>query len=110
MIDAGGETKLEVLIDNLAGNAAHVLVADAAIVGTLRSGGVSVFGEAERSAILVEEVLLFEADPEVGIVFDGGAGVGGVGGAIRMHDFAQNEVAVLAGGVGIKSHGLQNAV
>ena len=98
------------LINNLTSNAAHVLVADAAVIGTLWRGGVAILREAERTSILVEEVLLFEADPEVGIVFDGGAGVGGVGGAIRMHDFAQNEVAVLAGGVGIKSHGLQNAV
>ena len=110
VIDAGGKTEFEVLIDNLTGNAAHVLVADAAVVGTLRSGGMTVLREAERTAVLVKEVLLFEADPEVWIVFDGGAGVGGVGGAIRMHDFAQNEVAVFAGGVWIESHRLQNAV
>jgi hypothetical protein len=71
---------------------------------------VSVLGEAERASILVEEVLLLKTNPEVGVVFNGGTKIGGVRGAVRMHDFAQNEITILAGSVWIKGDRLQDAV
>ena len=109
VVDAGVEAEVEVLFDDGAGDAAHVLVADAAVVGALRAG-VAVLREAERTAVLVEEVLLLEAEPDIRIVRSGGAHVGGVRRAIGVHDFAQHDVGVLAGRVGIESHRLQNAV
>src|SRR5271157_3017931 len=54
MIDTGGETQFQVLLDELARQAAHIFVANAAVVRSLRSGGMSVLGEAERTPVLVE--------------------------------------------------------
>ena len=70
----------------------------------------AVFREAQRTAVLIEEIFLLEADPQVGIVLDGGAHVGRMRRAIGMHDFAENDVTVLARCIGIQSHGLQDAV
>ena len=70
----------------------------------------AVFREAERTPILIEEVFLLKANPQVGIVLDGGAHIGGMRRAIRVHHFAQNDVGVLAACIGIQSHRLQNAV
>jgi hypothetical protein len=110
VVDSGGETELKVLIDDLPGNVTHVFVADAAIVWSLGSAGVAVLGEAERTSILVEEVLLLKANPEVWVVLNGGAHISGVRGTVRMHDFAQNEITIFAGSVGIKGDRLQDAV
>src|SRR5450432_359690 len=96
--------------DNLAGLAAHVLVADAAVVRALRSGGITVLREAERAAVLIEEIFLLEANPQIGIILDGGAHVGGMRRAVGVHDLAENDVAVVAGAVRVESHRLQNAV
>ena len=68
------------------------------------------FREAERTPILIEEIFLLKTDPQVGIVLDRGAHVGGMRGAIGVHDFAQDDISVLAAGIRIQSHGLQNAV
>ena len=110
MIDAGGKTKFPVFLDDLPGQAAHVLVADAAVVGALGSSRMAVFREAERTPILEEKVLLLKTNPQVGIVLDGGARIGGMRRAIGVHDFAQNDISVLAACIGIQSHRLQHAV
>jgi hypothetical protein len=78
VVDAGGETKLPVLFYDLAGNIAHVLVANAAIVGTLGNIRVASLWEAKRTPILIKEVLLLQAHPKVRIVLDRRAVVGGV--------------------------------
>ena len=70
----------------------------------------AVLREAERAPVLIQEVLLLETNPEVRIVLDGGAIVGGVRGAVRVHDFAENDKRVLAAGIGIEGHRMQNAV
>ncbi len=90
-------------------NRAHVLVAYAAVVGALRTG-VAVPGEAKRAAVLVEEVLLLKAHPEIGIVLNRSARVCRMWRAVRMHHFAQYDVSILATCVRVQSHRLQNAV
>ena len=110
VIDAGGKTEFEVLFDDGAGQAAHVFVADAAVIRALRSSRVSLFREAERTTVFVEEVFLLKTNPQVRIVLDGCAHVGRVRGAIGVHDFAKNDVGVFAAGIGIQRHGFQHAV
>ena len=74
-VDAGVEADVDVLLDDLAGDVADVLVADAGVVRTLRTG-IAVLREAQRPAVLVQEVLLLEADPQAFVVVrDGGAEV-----------------------------------
>ena len=82
MVDAGRVTKLQVFVDDFPGDATHIFVANTAVVGALGSGRVAVFREAQRTPILVEEVFLLEPDPQVWIVFDCGARVGGMRGTV----------------------------
>src|SRR6185503_4754734 len=62
VVDAGGETEVEMLFHDLAGGITDVLIADAGIVRALR-GGVTADREAERTTVLVEEIFLLEAEP-----------------------------------------------
>src|SRR6185437_5845313 len=110
MVDAGLEAELEVLLDDLAGDRADVLEADAGVVGALRRR-VTVLGEAERAAVLVEEILLFEAEPGGFVIEDGGALVRRMRSlAVRHHDFAHDQRAVLARAVRKHRDRLEDAV
>ncbi len=82
MVDAGREAEVEMLFDDLAGDVADVGVADAGVVRTLRRR-ITRRREAERTAVLVEEVFLLEAEPGAAVVEDGGALVGGDAGSCR---------------------------
>src|SRR5580658_10445279 len=97
MVDPGGQTKLPVFVDYLAGDAAHIFVANAAVIGALRSIRVAVFRKTKWTPVFKEEIFLLQANPQVGIVLDGSARVGGMRSAIRVHHFAQNDIRILAG-------------
>src|SRR5579872_688905 len=64
VIDAGGKTEVPVFFDDLASAAAHVLVANPAVVGSLRRTRVAVLRETEGTPILKQEVLLLKTNPQ----------------------------------------------
>src|SRR5581483_6964248 len=110
VIDPGGEAEVEMLFDDLARDVADVLVADAGIVRTLRRW-VARRREAERAAVLVEEIFLLEAEPGVGIIDDGGALVRGMRRlAVRHHYLAHDEDAVGPRPVRIDRDRLEHAI
>ena len=110
VVDAGSEAEVEMLFDDLAGDAADVRVADAGVIRALRRR-IACGREAERTAVLVEEVFLLEAEPGACVVEDGGALVRGVRGlAVGHHDFAHHQRAVVARGVRIDRDRLQHAI
>src|SRR5260370_8641845 len=109
MVDASGETELQVLFDDLTGHAAHVFVANAAVVWALRTR-VTFLREAQRTPVFIEEVLLLKTNPQVRVVLDGSACVGGMRGAIRVHDFTKNDISVFAASIRIQSHRFYHAV
>ena len=104
---AGLEAGVEVLFDQVATDA--VLDADRAVIRSLR-GRVAVLGEAEGLAVLGQRVLLLEAEPQVGVVFEAPAEVARVNRSVRREDFAHNERSVLAERVLDDADGLQQAV
>ena len=110
VVDAGFEAEIEVLFNDFAGNRTDILEADAGVIRTLRSR-VTLFREAERAAVLVEEVFLLETEPCIFVVEDGCAAVRRMrGDAIGHHDFAHDECTIGAGRVGIDRDGLQHAI
>gem|GEM_PF-4061957 len=99
MIDAGVQTDAEMLLDNLAGNITNILGANTCIVRPLRSW-IAALGEAKRPAVFIEEEFLLKSEPRARIVENGGAGIRGVrSDAVRHHNFAHDENAILSGGV-----------
>ena len=111
VVDARIETLFEVLFDDFAGDVTDGLVANTRVVFTLRVGEPTPLWEAKGSAIFVEEIFLLEAEPSAGVVQDGCASVALVRShTIGHHHFAHHQSAVLAGGVGINSHRLQDTV
>ena len=110
VIDAGREADVEVLVDDGAGDAADIRVTHTAVILTLRIR-IATGREAERKAVFHEEILLLESEPRGLLIEDGRAGVGRMRGlAVRHHDFAHDDGAVLAGGVRIDGHWLEHAV
>ena len=67
VVDAGLQAQLEVFLDDLAGDVADVLEADAGVVLTLRRR-IAFLREAERAAVLDQEILLLEAEPSARVV------------------------------------------
>ena len=100
------------LFDDFAGDVTDGLVADAGVIFALRiRESVEASGETERTAVFVEEIFLLEAEPGAGIVQDGCASVALMRShTIGHHHFAHDQSAVLAGGVGINGHRLQDTV
>ena len=106
MID---QAEVEVFFNDLTGDVADVLVANAGVVGALGSW-IATFGEAERTAVLVEEIFLLKSKPGTCVVKDGGAVIGDVRSAVSIHNFTHDQHAVLASAVRIHGHGLEHAV
>ena len=100
------------LFDDFAGDVTDGLVADAGVIFALRiRESVEASGETERPAVLIEEILLLETEPGAGVVQDGCASVALMRShTIGHHHFAHDQNAVLAGGVGINGHRLQDTV
>ena len=67
MSNAGVETQVEMFVDNVTGKLSNVRITYACVVLTLRRRK-PVIGESERSAVLIEEILLLEAEPGVGVI------------------------------------------
>src|SRR5687768_6016911 len=66
-VDSGVQTDVDVLFNELTRHVADVLVANASVVRTLRTGE-SAGRKAEGRAVLVKEILLLEAKPRFRIV------------------------------------------
>lgn len=111
VVDACVEADVEVLLNDVTGDITYVAVTSAAVVFTLWGGeAVGIFGPTERATFGMEEVFLFESNPESVVFRNGGAGIAGVGSTVRKHDFTHYEEAVLAGTVGVERHGLEHAI
>src|SRR5262245_48047626 len=99
------------LINDLPGDVAYILVADAGVVFTLRRREAAALRECHGHAVLVHEILLLETEPCIRFCDDGRPGVAGMGSfAIRHHDLAHDEHAVLLGAVREDCDGLEHAV
>ena len=94
----------------LARHVADVLVADAGVVLPLRRREAASRREAQWSPVLVEEVLLLEAEPRAGIVRDRGAAVARMRRAVRQQHLAHHERPVHPRRIGEKRDGLEHAV
>ena len=109
VVDAGVEAEIKVLLDDFASDVANSAEADTSVVRALW-GWEAIFRETERATVLIEEILLFEAEPSVGIIQDGGAGVGDVRSAIGHHDLAHDESAIFTGRGRENGDWLENAI
>jgi hypothetical protein len=110
VIDAGGEAEIEMLLDDLSRDRADILVANAGVIGPLWRR-IAVGREAERPAVLVQEIFLLEAEPGAFVVENGRPLVRGMRrDAIRHHDFAQHQHAVRARGVREDADRFEDAV
>ena len=111
VVDTGVETEIEMLLDDLASDATHSVEPDTCVVLALRRGKPTALGEPKRSSIFVEKIFLLETKPRIGVVVDRGTGIRPVRSlAIRHHDFAHDQRAVLASGVGVHSNRREHAI
>jgi hypothetical protein len=109
-VDSGIKTQVNVLLDDLASYVADVLEADAGVILTLRERETFI-REAKRLAVFVEKIFLLETEPRAGVVQDGCAAVARMRRlAVRHHDFAHHQHAVLAGAVRKNCNGFQHAI
>jgi len=66
VIDPGGKAEFQMLIHDFTGQAAHVFVANTAVIRTLGSARMPVLREAEGTPALIEKVLPAQKhDPQV---------------------------------------------
>ena len=100
---------IDVFLDDGTSDIADIFVAYCGVVGAL-GGWISVFGESQRAAVFVEEVLLFETDPKVGHLIARCAEIRWVGLAVGEHDFAEDQKSVGAGAIWIESYWLEQAI
>src|SRR4029453_11097045 len=107
--DPGLDAEVDVLVDNLPRDVAHVLEADAGVVLALRRGK-AFLREPERRAVPVEEVLLLEAEPRVRVVRDRGAAVRRMRRPVGQQHLAHDEVGAAPRGVGEERNRLEEAV
>src|SRR4029079_5744568 len=107
--DAGRDAEVDVLVDDLTRDLADVLVADTRVVLALRPGK-AVLRKSERRPVLVEEVLLLEAEPGVGVVCDRRAAVRRVWGSVREKHLTHDEAGVVARRIGKEPDRLEEAV
>src|SRR5215212_640238 len=107
--DAGPDAEVDVLVDDLPRDVADVLVADAGVVLALRCGK-ALLRKAERGAVLVEKVLLLEAEPRVGVVWNRRAAVRRMRRPVGQQHLAHDEIAAVARGVREERDRLQETV
>src|SRR4029079_1588376 len=107
--DARCDAEVDVLVDDLPCDVADVLVADTGVVLALRPWK-ALSRESERRPVLVEEVLLLEAEPCVRVVCDRGAAVRRVWGSVREEQLTHAHAGVVARRIGKEPDGLEEAV
>jgi len=101
------QTRIKMFFNEIATDA--VLDAHRAIVRALRTG-VTIDGEAEWAAVLHDGVFLLEAEPQVGIVFEAAATIGGVDRTIGIQHFAHDQRSIFAAWIFDQANGLEQAV
>src|SRR5262249_15127983 len=107
--DAGTDAKVDVFVDDLPCDSTDVLVPDAGVVLALR-GWEALLRKAQRRAIRIEEVLLLEPEPCVGVVWNRGAAVRRMRRPVWQQHLAHDEVAAVAPGVREEGDRLQETV
>ncbi len=110
VIDSHLEADIEVLLDDLTGDVTDGGIADSAVELALRLVGPATLGETEGLSVPVEEILLLESEPGVGIIEDRGTGIGRMRLAVGEKDLAHDEVAVLAGRIDVAGDGLEQTI
>src|SRR4029077_6171818 len=81
MSNARVETEIEMLVDNVTRKVPHVGKTHARVVSAPRRRK-PVIGEPERSAVLVEEILLLETEPGLRVIKDGRPRIARMGSSI----------------------------
>jgi hypothetical protein len=109
VVDAGVEAEIKVLLDDFASDVANSAEADTSVVRALW-GWEAIFRETERASVLIEEILLLESEPSVGIIKNRSTRVGDMRSAIGHHDLAHNESAIFTGRVRENGDWLENAI